>query len=217
MTFEKGHKINVGIKRSVATRKKMSLVKMGNKNPMYGKVSPLKGIPRSEETRKKIGLACKGIPPWNTGKKWNEETRKKMSLSHKGQKRTAEQRARMSKSRIGNKGSNWRGGKSFEPYDKTFNLKFKRAIRERDNQVCMLCGIHREKINEAFNVHHIDYNKLNTLPQNCNSLCRNCHAKTNHNRKHWTRFFQSLLAERYGYEYSEEKDIIINIGEKLSH
>jgi len=32
--------------------------------------------------------------------------------------------------------------------------------------------------------------------------------KTNYNREHWIKFFQSLLAERYKYEYSENQDII---------
>ena len=65
----------------------------------------------------------------------------------------------------------------------------------------MLCGVHREKLNRALDVHHIDYNKLLTIPQNCISLCKNCHTKTNCNRKHWIKFFQNLLREKYGYKY----------------
>ena len=95
----------------------------------------------------------------------------------------------------------WMGGKSFEPYDKAFNDNFKRRIRQRDNQICMLCGIHREKMKRALNVHHIDYDKLNTIQENCLCLCLPCHLKTNANRNRWTKFLQSLLAERYNYKY----------------
>jgi len=105
----------------------------------------------------------------------------------------------------------WKGGISFEPYDASFNKRFKKAIRKRDNQVCILCGIHREKLAKSLAVHHIDYIKTNTMPQNCVSLCECCHGKTQGNRKHWTKFFQSLLSERYGYEYGENGETIINL------
>jgi len=73
----------------------------------------------------------------------------------------------------------------------------------------MICGIHREKVHKSFDVHHINYNKKLSIPQNCISLCVPCHLKTNHNRKHWTKFFQSLLAERYNYKYNKNQEIIL--------
>jgi len=108
----------------------------------------------------------------------------------------------------GEKSPRWQGGKSFEPYDKSFNDKFKREIRKRDNQVCMLCGIHREKLKRALDVHHVNYDKLLSILQNCISLCSSCHTKTNNNRKHWIKFFQELLSEKYGYKYSENKVVL---------
>ncbi|KKL46013.1 hypothetical protein LCGC14_2349870 [marine sediment metagenome] len=108
----------------------------------------------------------------------------------------------------GKKNMNWQGGKSFEPYDRTFNNKFKRLIRKRDNQICMLCKIHREKLNRALDVHHIDYDKLLSIPQNCISLCLSCHIKTNGNRKQWIYFFQSLLNKLYDYQYENGKIIL---------
>ena len=74
----------------------------------------------------------------------------------------------------------------------------------------MLCGIHREKLKRALNVHHINYDKLLNIPQNCISLCDNCHKKTNFNRNSWTKFFQELLSNRYCYNYSKE-NIVIDI------
>lgn len=100
---------------------------------------------------------------------------------------------------------------SFEPYPITFNSKFKEGIRERDNKICMLCGIHREKLKIRLAVHHIDYIKENTFEENCCSLCKKCHSLTSANRKSWTKFFQSLLSERYGYKYSENGEIILEL------
>ena len=111
----------------------------------------------------------------------------------------------------GENNHNWQGGISFEPYNKSFTNKFKRAIRKRDNQICMLCGIHQERVSKALDVHHINYDKKISLPQNCISLCNKCHTKTNFNRDHWTKFFQSLLIEKYGYEYTPEGEIKLEL------
>jgi len=109
----------------------------------------------------------------------------------------------------------WKGGIAFEPYDRKFDNQFKRQIRKRDNQICMLCLIHREKIRRALNVHHINYDKKLSILENCLSLCDSCHSKVNENREHWTKFFQSLLSEKYGYKYSD-KDIVININDNIN-
>lgn len=108
----------------------------------------------------------------------------------------------------GENNPNWLGGKSFEPYDKKFTKKFKRDIRKRDNQICMMCGMHREKLNRALNVHHINYDKELSIPQNCISLCDSCHTKTNFNRELWVTFFQNILYKNYGYVYEKNKPII---------
>lgn len=105
----------------------------------------------------------------------------------------------------------WLGGKSFEPYGLDFNNKLKGLIRRRDNQICMLCRTHREKLNRALDVHHINYDKRCNLIQNLVALCINCHTPTNYNREHWQKFFQSLLSEKYGYKYSENKEIILEV------
>ncbi len=168
----------------------------------------------SRETREKMSLAHKGKNHWNFGKHHSEETKRKLSEVLKGKIISKETRRKMSKSRLGNKHPNWQGGISFEPYDKNWTNKFKRAIRKRDNQVCVLCGIHREKLNEALTIHHANYDKKLTIPQNCLSLCRSCNSKVNFNRKHWIKFFQSLLTEKYGYQYNNQ-EIIVNMEKTL--
>ena len=77
----------------------------------------------------------------------------------------------------------------------------------------MLCGIHREKLKRTLAIHHINYDKNMSISQNCISLCCSCHAKTNGNRKHWINFFQSLLSEKYCYQYGENQEVIIKLKE----
>lgn len=101
------------------------------------------------------------------------------------------QRERASE-KCGNKHPNWRGGKSFEPYPPTFNKQFKRKIRRHDNYTCVHCG-------EWGNiVHHIDYNKKNTTPENCITLCRSCHSKTNFNRNYWQVRLTEIMRNHLG-------------------
>jgi len=71
-------------------------------------------------------------------------------------------------------------------YPATFNRKFKDMIRERDNYTCAIC---KEYGNE---VHHVNYVKTDTVPENCITLCKSCHCKTNHSREHW----MSILTSR---------------------
>jgi len=110
---------------------------------------------------------------------------------------------------------NWVGGTSFEPYGIEFNKKLKKLILERDG-CCMVCKVGFEDLKllkKQVCVHHINYDKQCNLLQNLISLCNSCHAKTNFDRKHYTKFFQSLLAEMYDYKYSEKQEVILNINQ----
>jgi len=231
--FQKGHKV------SQKTKDKISKALKGKSSSLKGKnYEEIYGIVRAKEYRQKRQSELKGkktgrVPktawkkgssPWNKGIPCSEERKRKISQAEKGKKLSEETKRKIS---VANKGENnyfygkygelapgWQGGKSFEPYGPKFNNKFKRAIRKRDNQVCILCGIHREKLNRGLDVHHINYDKKLTTKENCISLCRSCHTKNSRNRKHWTKFFQSLLNERYGYQYGENQEVIINLGVK---
>ncbi len=170
-------------------REKIKLSKLGSKNPMYGKFGAQNhfyGKKHSPETIDQIRKK-------NTGKEHTEETKRKMSEINEGSKNPA-----------------WLGGISFEPYTIEFNKKFKELIRERDNNCCLICNKHQSELKRRLCVHHIDYDKKNTLLQNCLSLCLGCHIKTNINRTSWIIFFQNLLKERYGYEYTDDHKIILD-------
>jgi len=212
-SFKQEHKVRLGMKHSEETKRILSM--KAKKRIM------------TEETKNKISKSLKNVihnKDWNnkvskslTGRKHTEEHRKNNSLAKLGksyEERFGKERAEIIKhkfslQRAGEKNNNWHGGISFKPYDKTFNNKFKRAIRKRDNHICMMCGIHKEKYYRAFDVHHINYDKLLSIPQNCISLCKNCHGLAQTNRKYWIKFFQNLLSDRYGYNYNINNEIMI--------
>lgn len=148
----------------------------------------------SEETLKKMSESHKGKPTWNTGKKMDENWCLKASLAHLGCSHSEETKLRMSEDRSGPKNSNWRGGKSFEPYCPKFNEEFKEYIRNKFNRRCFICGIAEEdqlpnaKKKHRLYIHHVDYNKNDI----CNGyswpfipLCSSCHSKTNGKRWYW--------------------------------
>jgi hypothetical protein len=115
--------------------------------------------------------------------------------------------------KTGEKSPMWLGGLSFKPYTKEFNKLFKLFIKERDNYTCTKCNIieidARILYKQGLHIHHIDYIKENTFKENCCTLCCRCNAEVNYNRCHWTKFFQSLLSEKYRYRYSENNEIIL--------
>lgn len=188
--FEEGHKKGMtGKKHSPITKSKISKSNIGKNK---GRVSYWKGK-KNETTRVRNILN-------NPMKK--EEVKLKVALKSKGKHYSRDTEFKENQF-SGSRHYNWLGGKSFEPYSIDFNKQFKREIRKRDNQICILCGVHREKLNRALCIHHINYDKNLSIPENCISLCLSCHVKTNYNRKYWTELFQNLLSERYGYNYKE--------------
>ena len=67
------------------------------------------GCPVSEETRKRLSESHKGKQTWCKGRHPSEETRKKMSKAQKGRKHTEESKKKISESRKGEK--HWLYGK----------------------------------------------------------------------------------------------------------
>lgn len=108
-TKDKLREINLGKHPSIETRRKLSMVlkgykmseeskkrlsesKKGNKNPMYGKIGPMKNKKHSEETKKLISEKC-------TGYKHTEEAKRKITEANlKRWKRIKEQKENERKS-----------------------------------------------------------------------------------------------------------------------
>lgn len=93
----------------------------------------------------------------------------------------------------GSNAPTWKGGISFEPYPPEFNKAFKKQIRKRDKYRCAICRF------PGNHVHHIDYCKKNTEPNNCITLCASCHATTNSDREYWQIVLQDILNKRCRY------------------
>lgn len=180
---------------------------------------------QSEETKEKIGSANKEKEKWITGKHHAEETRKILrekalvQFKEKGHPLTGhifsqKSKQMMSATKQGISLNEWEKFTSREPYSQNWDNRFKRAIRKRDNYICMMCGVHSEKLNRALCVHHINYDKKLSVPQNCITLCHSCHNNTNKNRPIWKQTFQEKLAKEYGYKY-EEENIIFTLMDKV--
>lgn len=96
------------------------------------------------------------------------------------------------RTRTGELAANWRGGLTPQIYPKKFNARFRRRIRERDEYTCAVCRL------RGSDVHHINYIKKDTFPENCITLCKSCHATTNVNREYWSGQLIDIMAAR-GY------------------
>lgn len=175
------------------------------------KMLPQSRKPKSETHRKNISLARTGIH-------LSEITKNKLSKYFTGENNPAkrfEVRKKISALQQNIPITEWKQFVSREPYSQNFDNEFKKSIKERDNVTCLKCGLFEEDARKLFkkglHTHHIDYNKQLTIKENCCALCVRCNIEVNTNRKSWTKFFQSLLAEKYGYKYSEEGEIILNI------
>lgn len=212
-TKQKIRKGNKGKKRSNEFRSKMSEIQKGRKltkehrmkiskgnkgkneglnNGMYGKIFSL-------EQRKEISNRLKG-------RKHMSETKKQISQALLGKRRTDDMKRQRGilmkklwsqdifrKRLTGENASNWKGGLSFEPYPAEFNSYLKRIIKKRDNYKCQECNKLYKENPFLLDIHHIDYNKKNNSENNLITLCKSCHAKTNHNRKQWQKHFKEKL------------------------
>ena len=163
------------------------------------------------EMRKKGWLSSKGRPAWNRGLKTPLVTRIKQSKAkegytpatawkknhlpwNKGLTKEIDKRLDFIRPTSFKKGeqalekhNQWKGGVSILPYSTDWTETLRISIRERDKYTCQVCGKKQGDI--TFLIHHIDYNKLNSNPNNLVTLCRNCHSKTNHNREYWNNYF----------------------------
>ena len=89
---------------------------------------------------------------------------------------------------------NWNNGSSFEPYSPDFNKPLKQSVLECDNYTCQ--NPNCEHLSEGLDVHHINYDKKNSNPENLISLCKSCHIKTNFNRQYYTEFYQNIMMNK---------------------
>lgn len=159
-------------------------------NIKYG----MTGNHHSEETKRKMSLSHKGKPTWSSiHRKEMSDIFKNRISPMKGKHHTLKTKEKMKESHKGKKHWNWQGGISLELYPEDWTDDLRESIRKRDNYVCQLCGLHQDEIDYRLHCHHIDYNKNNLNPNNLITLCRRCHRKTNYNRQYWFKYFSKLI------------------------
>jgi len=95
---------------------------------------------------------------------------------------------------------NWQGGLSVEPYCLIWadNI-YKKAIKDRDSNMCQNPYCFKIVYSRALSIHHIDYNKKNCHPSNLITLCIGCNSRANKDRDWHTEWYQTLMHNKYGY------------------
>lgn len=193
-----------GKNHSLEARKKLSILNKGKKisEETKQKISKnngrwLLGKTHTKEAKEKISKSGRGRTPWNKGKKCkylngNQHRKNKTpwNKGKKGFKLSEEIKKKISLSLSKEKSYLWKGGISFEPYSLDWTETLRISIRERDKYSCKICGLKQGDIIHA--VHHIDYDKKNCNPENLVTLCKKCHAKTNHHREYWITKFKKI-------------------------
>jgi len=154
-----------------------------------------KGIPRTEEAKRKISEGHKGIRPTNA-------TRLKMSLAKKGKvsplrgtKQTESAKLKNSIAHRGEKSSGWRGGLTSLIRSIRRGIKYRSwrtLVFTRDNYTCVWCGANKKYLNadhiEQFAILLRKF-EIKSLEQaeNCEdlwninngrTLCIDCHKET---------------------------------------
>jgi len=122
----------------------------------------------------------KTISNANLGKTVSEETRRKLSKAKKGIPLTAEHRAAIGRGVSGPKNSHWIDGRSWEKegaadYDFEFTTTLRTTVKRRDGHKCRKCSHDGSKF--LLFVHHIDMNKKNNTVENLVTVCSSCHTR----------------------------------------
>lgn len=150
----------------------------------------------TEEAKEQLGKSMRGKKHTKTAKEkmkgGNPTSFKKGHTFWKGKKHSKKSIEKMS----GKNHYNWQGGISFEPYTTDWTETLRQSIRERDNYTCQMLGCNKKQGDIAFDVHHIDYDKKNSVPDNLIALCKSCHSKTNFNRQDWAKYLGGINAKR---------------------
>lgn len=186
--------------RSEENCKNISLSKIGstpwNKGLKSVQVAWNKGKTMSEESRlrlshSRIGKKYPHLKGWVNkisgknhpmfGKHHSDETKKKISLIHKGKKISEETKLKISEANKGINNWNWKGGISSENEKIRHSLEsklWKDSVKNRDGNLCSKCG---EGSVKYLTVHHIlnfsSHIELRFAIDNGITFCIPCHKE----------------------------------------
>lgn len=164
---------------------------------------------------------------WFRGREHSVETLKKMSMSRKMWHRkhpnaatvfnTGRSLSSVSRLKIantlrskgvfcGSNNPNWHGGINRSGYSYDFSLTLRHAIRSFYGYRCCLCG---KSMNAGFRfpVHHIDYDKKNSNPENLIPLCNPCHIRTSYNRDLWLNHFSKVVDSCFDFDEFRKSEL----------
>jgi len=148
----------------VRIKKSESLKKYLKENPRFGSKNGMYGKKHTEEYKKNASENKKGMVCWTEEQRQRHYENTPRGINH----------------------PNWYGALYTNGYDCKFNNKLKTIIKEKYQYKCQICGKETQKLA----VHHIDYDKQNSVVENLVPLCYSCHAKTNFKRDRWIKFFK---------------------------
>jgi len=149
-----------------------------------GKNNPMK----DKEVAKRAGQT---LSKNRTGKTWEDRFGFKKAKELKRQRsinnpmKIEKIRRERSIKYIGKNNPNFKGWISRFPYGKDWTFELKKAIAERDNCICQVCG---KKTIEGC-PHHINYNKEDCNKINLVWTHRGCNSHMNGNRDYWFAYF----------------------------
>lgn len=177
-------------------------------NPNYG----MGGKHHKESTKIKIGIESKGRKHTPKSIRRAVETRMRNgSYNHK-----ESTKIKIGLSQRGEKHYNWKGGITPVAHKRVKDrnwIKIANEIRKRDNNTCKMCGKEGDK---RLPVHHIIPFRISkdNAQKNLITLCQSCHMVFENKVKDLGYLkLQDLLSERYGYVYTEQNEVIVNLNE----
>jgi len=187
----------------------------GEAHPLYGKTyEEYFGEEKAREIKQKQGKSGESNPSkrlevrekirdaklennWMRGR--TPEIKGKTYEEYYGEEKAREIKQKLCGANLGENSPNWQGGVSNFPYAFEFNNEFKILIRERDNNICQLCGKTKEEEGRNLAIHHINHDKMNNCTNEFDfiTLCCSCNSKVNTNKEYWTKFFQQKIELRF--------------------
>ncbi len=170
--WNKGKPCPLGVRKKISDAEKGTGI--GKENSMWGKFG-------------------KNHPAW--GNKHTEQTKEKISLTHKGKPKSEEHKKKMSFNATGAKHPNWKGGASPERsrlWSKKEYREWRIAVYKRDGYKCLI----KKGCEGRLNAHHVlsftEYPKHRFDVNNGQTLCKKHHCSV-HRKTLWLGIYNSAF------------------------
>lgn len=136
-----------------------------------GANNPWHNNPIAIERMRIIGESCRGIPR-------SEDTRAKIGIGNRGKTHTEHSKIKMSSTKLGIPVDEWVEYGKMNPYSNEFTERLKAIIRDTYDNKCFICGMNESDNCRKMSIHHINRDKLDTSHNNLIPLCVSCHSSS---------------------------------------